>query len=117
MGAGSPDAGFGSMAASQRAEMGVAERRQLTVMFCDLVGSTALAERHDPEDFGEVAPAFLLAARTLQSVSTAMSRDTWAMDCWSILATRRPRNTTLNVRFSRGWLSSQPFAPSARGRD
>ncbi len=25
-----------------------AERRQLTVMFCDLVGSTALAERLDP---------------------------------------------------------------------
>lgn len=27
-----------------------AERRQLTVMFCDLVGSTALARRLDPED-------------------------------------------------------------------
>jgi len=27
-----------------------AERRQLTVMFCDLVGSTALSTRHDPED-------------------------------------------------------------------
>ncbi len=27
-----------------------AERRQLTVMFCDLVGSTALAHRLDPED-------------------------------------------------------------------
>jgi len=27
-----------------------AERRQLTVMFCDLVGSTALSERLDPED-------------------------------------------------------------------
>jgi class 3 adenylate cyclase/tetratricopeptide (TPR) repeat protein len=27
-----------------------AERRQLTVMFCDLVGSTALAQRLDPED-------------------------------------------------------------------
>ena len=26
------------------------ERRQLTVMFCDLVGSTALSTRHDPED-------------------------------------------------------------------
>src|SRR5215831_11389873 len=26
------------------------ERRQLTVMFCDLVGSTALAERLDPEE-------------------------------------------------------------------
>lgn len=30
---------------------GVAERRQLTVMFCDLVGSTALATRLDPEDW------------------------------------------------------------------
>lgn len=27
-----------------------AERRTLTVMFCDLVGSTEIAERHDPED-------------------------------------------------------------------
>ena len=27
-----------------------AERRQLTVMFCDLVGSTALSTRFDPED-------------------------------------------------------------------
>ncbi len=31
-----------------------AERRQLTVMFCDLVGSTALSERLDPEDLREV---------------------------------------------------------------
>ncbi len=31
-----------------------AERRQLTVMFCDLVGSTMLAERLDPEDFRDV---------------------------------------------------------------
>ena len=31
-----------------------AERRQLTVMFCDLVGSTALAERLDPEELREV---------------------------------------------------------------
>jgi class 3 adenylate cyclase/predicted ATPase len=31
-----------------------AERRQLTVMFCDLVGSTALARNLDPEDMLEV---------------------------------------------------------------
>lgn len=31
-----------------------AERRQLTVMFCDLVGSTALAERLDPEELHEL---------------------------------------------------------------
>jgi class 3 adenylate cyclase len=32
----------------------VAERRQLTVMFCDLVGSTALSTRYDPEDLREL---------------------------------------------------------------
>jgi class 3 adenylate cyclase/tetratricopeptide (TPR) repeat protein len=31
-----------------------AERRQLTVLFCDLVGSTALAERLDPEELRDV---------------------------------------------------------------
>ncbi len=31
-----------------------AERRQLTVMFCDLVGSTGLSERLDPEDLREL---------------------------------------------------------------
>src|SRR5215475_12500196 len=31
-----------------------AERRQLTVMFCDLVGSTALSARLDPEELREV---------------------------------------------------------------
>ena len=31
-----------------------AERRQLTVMFCDLVGSTALSQQLDPEDLREI---------------------------------------------------------------
>jgi class 3 adenylate cyclase/predicted ATPase len=35
-----------------------AERRQLTVMFCDLVGSTALSARLDPEDLREVVGAY-----------------------------------------------------------
>jgi class 3 adenylate cyclase/predicted ATPase len=35
-----------------------AERRQITVMFCDLVGSTALSTRLDPEDLGEVIAAY-----------------------------------------------------------
>jgi class 3 adenylate cyclase/predicted ATPase len=35
-----------------------AERRQLTVMFCDLVGSTALSARLDPEDMREVIGAY-----------------------------------------------------------
>jgi class 3 adenylate cyclase/predicted ATPase len=35
-----------------------AERRQLTVMFCDLVGSTALSSRFDPEDLREIIAAY-----------------------------------------------------------
>jgi len=35
-----------------------AERRQLTVMFCDLVGSTELSVRFDPEDLREVIAAY-----------------------------------------------------------
>jgi class 3 adenylate cyclase/predicted ATPase len=43
-------------AAAPRAEG--AERRHLTVMFCDLVGSTALSARLDPEDLREVLGAY-----------------------------------------------------------
>src|SRR5262245_11887005 len=35
-----------------------AERRRLTVLFCDLVDSTRLAERLDPEDYREVVRAY-----------------------------------------------------------
>jgi hypothetical protein len=35
-----------------------AERRQLTVMFCDLVGSTALSAQLDPEELREVVRAY-----------------------------------------------------------
>ena len=35
-----------------------AERRQVTVMFSDLVGSTALSARMDPEDLREVISAY-----------------------------------------------------------
>src|SRR5215467_8763033 len=35
-----------------------AERRQLTIMFCDLVGSTPLAARLDPEDLRDVLGAY-----------------------------------------------------------
>ncbi|UWQ89573.1 AAA family ATPase [Rhodobacteraceae bacterium M382] len=35
-----------------------AERRQLTVMFCDLVGSTALSQKLDPEEYREIIQSF-----------------------------------------------------------
>src|SRR5689334_15071677 len=39
-----------------------AERRHLTVMFCDLVGSTALSERLDPEELREVVRGYQAVA-------------------------------------------------------
>jgi len=36
----------------------VASRRQLTVLFCDLVGSTALSTRLDPEDYRAITAAY-----------------------------------------------------------
>ena len=41
------------VASTRNVEAG-AERRQLTVMFCDLAGSTALSSRLDPEDMREL---------------------------------------------------------------
>ena len=41
-----------------------AERRQLTVMFCDLVGSTALSQQLDPEELREINRAYQDAAKT-----------------------------------------------------
>src|SRR5690242_12487375 len=34
------------------------ERRHLTVMFCDLVGSSGLANRLDPEDWNEILSGY-----------------------------------------------------------
>jgi class 3 adenylate cyclase/ABC-type transport system involved in cytochrome c biogenesis ATPase subunit len=44
-----------ALSADRRAE---AERRQLTVLFCDLVGSTELSARLDPEDLRHVIGAY-----------------------------------------------------------
>src|SRR5262245_37672915 len=43
---------------SEAARADVPQRRQLTVMFCDLVGSTPLSTRLDPEELREIIGAF-----------------------------------------------------------
>ena len=44
-----------------------AQRRQLTMMFCDLVGSTRLSLQLDPEDLGEVIDAYQSACSSVIS--------------------------------------------------
>jgi class 3 adenylate cyclase/tetratricopeptide (TPR) repeat protein len=48
----------GQALAAQPTDAHDAERRQLTVMFCDLVGSTRLSERLDPEEMRELMRAY-----------------------------------------------------------
>ena len=52
-----------------------AERRQVTVMFADLVGSTALSARMDPEDLREVIAAYRkCAAETVRHLGGFVSQ-------------------------------------------
>ncbi|HWL75525.1 MAG TPA: adenylate/guanylate cyclase domain-containing protein, partial [Burkholderiaceae bacterium] len=52
-----------------------AERRHLTVMFCDLVGSTALSARLDPEDMWEVIRAYRTAcAKVIAAYDGSLAR-------------------------------------------
>ena len=51
----------GENAPSDYSPLAAAERRYLTVMICDLVGSDALSARLDPEDMGAVIDAFQAA--------------------------------------------------------
>ena len=51
----------GENAPSDYSPLAAAERRHLTVVICDLVGSDALSARLDPEDMGAVIDAFQAA--------------------------------------------------------
>src|SRR6201996_7207811 len=52
-----------------------AERRPLSVMFCDLIGSTALSARLDPEDLREVIRAYQArVAATIQQFNGFIAR-------------------------------------------
>jgi len=56
-----------------------AERRQLTVLSCDLVGSTALSMRLDPEDLREVMHVYqTVCARTIERLGGHVQ--TWQGD-------------------------------------
>ena len=80
-----------------------AERRQLTVMFCDLVGSTALSVRFDPEELREEIRAYQ------NTVSGGVGRydgfvaKFMATACWPISAIRGRMRTTPSARCGPGW--------------
>ena len=80
-----------------------AERRQVTVMFSDLVGSTALSARMDPEDLREVISAYQkCVAETVRRFGGFVAK--YMGD--GVLSTSgipRPTRTTQSGRCGRGW--------------
>jgi hypothetical protein len=47
----------------RQALQSAAERRQISVMFCDLAGSTELSSRLDPEDLGQILRTYQARVR------------------------------------------------------
>jgi len=58
-----------------------AERRQVTVMFSDLVGSTALSGRMDPEDLREVISSTLATHKLTRTTQSEPCAQGWI---WSL---------------------------------
>jgi len=96
------------------------ERRQVTVMFSDLVGSTALSARMDPRT----------CVRSFRPIRHALSRrcatlagswpSTWATACLSISVIRRPMRTTPSALYGGagtdrggGWAQVERFAANS----
>ena len=64
-----------SAAISPAPALTTAERRPLSVMFCDLIGSTALSSRLDPEDLREVIRTYqACVANTIQQFNGFIAR-------------------------------------------
>ena len=79
------------------------ERRHVTVLFSDLVGSTALSARMDPEDLREVISAYQTVrwgGRT--AASTGSLRSTWATASWCTSATQKRTRTMRSGRCAQG---------------
>ena len=83
-----------------------AERRQVTVMFSDLVGSTALSgwDNYPRRTCARSFRPIRNASPRPRAVSTALWRNTWATGAAPcISAIRRPTRTMPNGRYAQGW--------------
>ena len=101
LGASAPTAAVSAAAfgASRPAD---AERRQLTVMFCDLVGSTALSARLDPEDLREVIAAYHRAVAEVVTRLDGLISRYMGDGVWFISATHKRMRIMPNGRYGLG---------------
>ena len=86
-----------------------AERRQLTVMFCDLVGSTALSARLDPEDLRGIIATYHRCCTELVARHTNFDR----LNAGSTRTGRRSGSMSISIlRATPGWRLMKPSRSS-----
>jgi hypothetical protein len=91
-----------------------AERRQLTIMFCDLVGSTALSARLGPEDLRGIITTYHRCCTELVERNGGFVAKYMVMAFSPISATPKRMNMTLSAQFAPGSVSSRRFRSSPR---
>lgn len=84
-----------------------AERRQLTVMFCDLMGSTALSARLDPEDLREVIRAYHHAVAEIVAGTDGFVSRYFGDGVLVYFGYPQAHETTLSGRCERRWMRSR----------
>ena len=89
-----------------------AERRQLTVLFCDLVDSTLLACQLDPEELREVVWAYQETCAKVIARFDGHIASISVMACSSTSATPWRTKMTHSGRCGPGWASSRPWDSS-----
>ena len=92
-----------------------AERRQLTVMFCDLVDSTTLSSQLDPEDVPGSCPCLSTACAEVITQFDGHIAQLLGDGLWCTLAIPRPMKMTPNEQSVLGWVSSMLWETSIRG--
>ena len=89
------------------------ERRVVTMLFCDVQGSTAAAERLDPEEWAEIMNgAFEYLIAPVYQYEGTLARLMGEMPSWPSLAPLLPTKTTPNEPFWLGWTSSSVLGPT-----
>ena len=80
-----------------------AERRQLTVMFCDLVGSTALSARFDPEELREEIRSYQNAVSAVVARYDGFIAKYMGDGVLAYFGYPRAHETTPSGRCGQGW--------------
>ena len=84
------------------------ERRQITVLFCDVVGWSSLAQQVDPEELADLIRAYRRRCATIVARARGDGLPNTSATGWSpILATLTPTRTPPNGRYALRSISSK----------